>query len=339
MSIAKAIHHPFATGALPLPPAGAGFILNAEADSALPPGLRGLVAVTGFKPAHDTLAAAGFRVEKALPPGDYQTGLCLMTKHKAQSLAAIAQAWNALPVGGRLVCCGDNDTGVASLMKAVKDNLGEIESLSKHHARVFWLTKPDGPAPAILAQWQAEGQPRLVTATGFIAGPGMHGWNKIDVGSRLLADQFPGAIRGRVADLGAGWGYLSSALLRSGAKVAGLDLFEADAASLAAAEANLAPLSGGSTVLKYHWADVTAGLPRGRFDVIITNPPFHTGKATDVTLGSQFIARAAEGLASGGTLLLVANKHLPYEAVFDQHFKSRRTVAEADGFKVIEGKR
>lgn len=339
MSIAKAIHHPFTTRQLPLPPPGTGFILNAEADSGLSPDLLGLICVTGFKPAHDALTAAGFRVAQNLPAGDYQTGLCLMTKHKAQSLAAIARAWAALPVGGLLVCSGDNDTGVTSLMKATKDALGAIDSLSKYHSRVFWLTKADGPAPAILSDWLAGGETRPVAATGFIAGPGMHGWNKVDVGSRLLAAQFPGSIRGRVADLGAGWGYLSAALLRSGAKVAGLDLYEADAASLAAAQANLAALDGGATVLKYHWADVTAGLPRGRFDVIITNPPFHAGKATDVTLGSQFITRAAEGLASGGTLLLVANKHLPYEAVFDQHFKSRRTVAEGDGFKVIEGKR
>ncbi|MFV3076477.1 class I SAM-dependent methyltransferase [Niveispirillum fermenti] len=339
MSIAKAIHHPFATGLLPLPARGTGFILNAGADSALSPDLRPLICVTGFKPAHDALVQAGFQVVRDLPAGPYRTGLCLMTKHKAESLAAMAQAWEALEPGGLLVCCGDNDTGVASLMKAARQAFGEMENLSKHHARVFWTVKQAGPPPAILAEWQEGATVRRVEATGFMAGPGMHGWNKVDAGSRLLATQFPGAIRGRVADLGAGWGYLSAELLRAGpGRVAGLDLYEADAASLAAAATNVAPLAGG-TVLKYHWADVTAGLPRGRFDWIITNPPFHAGKATDVTLGSQFIIRAAEALGTGGTLLLVANKHLPYEAVFDGHFKSRRTVAEAEGFKVIEGRK
>lgn len=337
MSIAKALHHPFAAGMLPLPVSG--FILNVQADAELPPGLRALTCVTGFKPAHEALTQAGFRVVQTLADGDYQAGLCLMTKHKAESLASIAQAWDALPVGGLLVCSGDNDTGVTSLMKAVKEAFGEVESLSKYHARVFWWRKGAGEAPAVLADWRAGAAVRPVAATGFTAGPGMHGWNKIDIGSRLLATQFPGAIRGRVADLGAGWGYLSAELLRAApGRITGLDLYEADAASLAAAAVNVAPLAGG-TVLKYHWADVTAGLPRGRFDWVITNPPFHTGKATDVTLGSQFITRAAEALGSGGTLLLVANKHLPYEAVVDKHFKSRRTVAEADGFKVIEGKR
>lgn len=337
MSIAKALHYPFAAGLLPLP--SAGFILNAQADPDLPSGLAGLTCVTGFKPAHDTLTRAGFRVAQTLAQGDYPAGLCLMTKHKAESLASIAQAWEALPEDGLLVCAGDNDTGVTSLMKAVKDALGEIESLSKYHARVFWLRKAGGPEPAVLAEWRAAGGVRPVAVTGFTAGPGMHGWNKIDLGSRLLAAQFPGAIRGRVADLGAGWGYLSVALLRAApGRITGLDLYEADAASLAAAAVNVAPQAG-DTVLKYHWADVTAGLPRGRFDFVITNPPFHAGKATDVTLGSQFIARAAEALGSGGTMLLVANKHLPYEGVVEQHFKSRRTLAEADGFKVIEGKR
>lgn len=337
MSIAKALHYPFAAGMLPLP--ARGFILNVQADPELPSALHAFTCVTGFKPAHDTLTSAGFTVVQALPDGDWPAGLCLMTKHKAESLASIAQAWAALPVGGLLVCSGDNDTGVTSLMKAVKDTFGDIESLSKYHARVFWLRKGTGPEPTILADWRAGAAVRPVPATGFTAGPGMHGWNKIDIGSRLLAAQFPGAIRGRVADLGAGWGYLSAELLRAApGRITGLDLYEADAASLAAAAVNVAPLAG-ATVLKYHWSDVTAGLPRGRFDWVITNPPFHAGKATDVTLGSQFITRAAEALGTGGTMLLVANKHLPYEAVIEKHFKSRRTVAEADGFKVIEGKR
>ncbi|MBJ7415276.1 MAG: class I SAM-dependent methyltransferase, partial [Niveispirillum sp.] len=130
MSIAKALHHPFAAGMLPLPVSG--FILNVQADAELPPGLRPLTCVTGFKPAHEALTQAGFRVVQTLAEGDYQAGLCLMTKHKAESLASIAQAWDALPVGGLLVCSGDNDTGVTSLMKAVKEAFGEVESLSKY---------------------------------------------------------------------------------------------------------------------------------------------------------------------------------------------------------------
>ena len=53
-------------------------------------------------------------------------------------------------------------------------------------------------------------------------------------------------------------------------------------------------------------------------------------------IGRAFIAAAAEALRPGGRLLLVANRHLPYEAVLDAHFGSVRTLAQQQGFKVIE---
>ena len=45
---------------------------------------------------------------------------------------------------------------------------------------------------------------------------------------------------------------------------------------------------------------------------------------------------AAQSLRPGGRLLLVANRHLPYEATLVQAFGSLRVLAEGGGFKVIE---
>ena len=86
----------------------------------------------------------------------------------------------------------------------------------------------------------------------------------------------------------------------------------------------------------FHWHDVTAGLP-ARCDVIVTNPPFHAqGRADRPDIGRAFIAAAADALQAGGRLWLVANRHLPYEDALGARFASVRTVAQAQGFKVIE---
>ena len=163
--------------------------------------------------------------------------------------------------------------------------------------RSTWYAKKE--MPALLKGWLAGGATRLVPETGFHAGPGMHGWNKIDRGSKLLADHLPGDVRGRIADLGAGWGYLSAMLLKTGRHLKGLDLFEADAAALEAAKLNIQPLAG-ETPVRFHWADVPQGLPRQRYHSVIMNPPFHSGKATDIELGTGFIKQAAHCLEKGG---------------------------------------
>ena len=71
----------------------------------------------------------------------------------------------------------------------------------------------------------------------------------------------------------------------------------------------------------------------------MTNPPFHDGGAEDQALGRIFIARAGEALRPGGTLWLVANAHLSYEAPLRAGFRSVATVAQADGYRVYEARR
>ena len=112
-----------------------------------------------------------------------------------------------------------------------------------------------------------------------------------------------------------------------------ISLYEADHAALEAAKIN-APQAA-----DYHWCDLTREAPRGPFDTIIMNPPFHTGRAAEPALGAAFIEAASKALPQGGRLLMVANTRLPYEAVVTQHFRRFSALVERDGFKVLEAVR
>ncbi|WP_163545134.1 methyltransferase, partial [Klebsiella pneumoniae] len=57
-------------------------------------------------------------------------------------------------------------------------------------------------------------------------------------------------------------------------------------------------------------------------DFVVMNPPFHDGGAEDKALGQAFVRRAADLLKPRGTCWLVANRHLPYEAVLAPLFKT-----------------
>jgi 16S rRNA (guanine1207-N2)-methyltransferase len=119
--------------------------------------------------------------------------------------------------------------------------------------------------------------------------------------------------------------------LRRCPKIQRLDLFEADARALACARRNLA---GHDREIAYHWHDVTAGLT-DTYDAIVMNPPFHTGRTTDVDLGRAFIHTAAASLKRGGKLLLVANRQLPYEAALAAAGLSWRITAEDPTYKLL----
>jgi len=65
------------------------------------------------------------------------------------------------------------------------------------------------------------------------------------------------------------------------------------------------------------------------------NPPFHEGKASDQSIGQNFIKTAANSLKSGGALWMVANSQLAYESHLNNLFSEVKKTFEGQGFKVF----
>jgi 16S rRNA (guanine1207-N2)-methyltransferase len=330
--VCHALVLPFDNGLLPFP--ARAFLMRAQPSDAFAAGWRAaLVCEQSFKPAFDALTAAGFNAVPRLE-GRFPAGLLLLTKHKAENRANVARAWSLLQPGGVLVCCGANAIGAASFEREVDKAVGLDGKLSKHQSRVFWLHRADGGMPDALAEWQQAAAPCPVADTGLIARVGCFSPDHADTGSRVLADCFPDTIAGRVADLGAGWGYLGARLLHRFDAITELDSYEAEALALEDARTNLDAIAHAAQ-RSYHWTNVAAGVPEvAPYDWIVSNPPFHDGARADPGIGQAFIAAAWKAIRRRGKFLLVANKHLPYEAELRRHFRDVELLQTAEGFKV-----
>ncbi len=304
-------------------PAGRTLFLGAEPH----PDLRDVIAWQPLKPLADKCVAEEMNISEE-PERDFQTILFLPGKTKAEILAGFARAHDLLSPGGRLLVSLANTAGASRFEKELSKATPLLFSVSKNKCRAFAVSNSEPWDESLLAVWRELSKPRLIPDTTFLVEPGVFSSDHIDPGSSLLATHLPHSLRGNVADLGAGWGYLARMALEKSPKISRIDLFEADSRALSCARKNV---SGNAA---FHWHDVTAGLPE-KYDHIITNPPFHTGQAKDTDLGKAFLTTAANSLRRGGTLHVVANRQLPYEAHLNSLGLRSRTIVETGAYKVM----
>ena len=300
--------------------------------------LTQLVCEQSYKPFADELERGGLQViaDASTLAARYAVVLVLPPRQREEARALFARALSLCDPGGVVVASITNNEGAKSGEADLNQLAGLGGSLTKNHCRVFW-SKPLGAAhdAELLSKWNGLDAPRQILDGRFRSRPGVFAWDRIDPASALLVEHLPADLAGKGADLGAGYGYLSAEVLARSAKVASLELYEAEARALDLARSNLAGSEAQAT-LGYRWHDVTTGVPE-QYDFIVSNPPFHTQSRADrPDVGRRFIAVAAEALKPGGRLYLVANRHLPYEAVLNASFGQVRVLGERDGFKVIE---
>jgi len=326
---------PLREGGLPWPVEGTLFLRARDGWPLHRQPLPGLACEQGFKPDADALQRSGMVLAAADDPRRWPLVLVLPPRQRDEARALLVHAIGRTAPGGRIVACMHNNEGAKSGEADLARLAGPLQTSSKNHCRVFWTAPLHGTIdPDLAAQWRAADAPRSILDGRFTSRPGVFAWDRIDPASALLAGHLPETLAGQGADLGCGYGYLASEVLARCRGVTAFDLYEAQARALELARTNLQAFAA-QVALDFHWHDVTTGLPR-RYDFIVSNPPFHAqGRADRPDIGQRFIAAAADALDPGGQLWLVANRHLPYEAVLDTRFGNMRTVAQRDGFKII----
>lgn len=278
-----------------------------------------LTVVTGFRPDFDAFARQGYAVASATE-GPYAAAIVCLPRAKSDARAVLADAASVVAQGGIIIVDGQKTDGVDSIYKDLRGMVAVSEAISKAHGKIFSFQ-----SGLELAPWAAV--PKTL-GSGFITKPGVFSADGPDRGSALLAAALPPKLPGRVVDLGAGWGYLSHAILaRDG--VTTLDLVEAEESALSCARLNITDPRAA-----FHWADATSFRPAQPVGAVICNPPFHTTRDADPSLGIAFLVAAHRMLAPSGTLYLVANRHLPYDRILATLFREVEAIGGDTAFKL-----
>lgn len=247
----------------------------------------------------------------------------------AERRYVLAQALRVLAPGGRMTAFAPKDRGGLRLKKELEALGCEVGESARRHNRICLVVRPaaiKGLDEAIKA-----GAPRRISENGLWTQPGVFSWDRLDAGTNALLQVLP-EFAGVGADFGSGIGLLALNVLAS-AKVTKLTLVELDHRALEVSKRNVTDPRA-----DFVWGDARQTALKD-LDFVVSNPPFHEGGGEDKTLGQAFIASAAATLRKGGVLWMVANRHLPYEAILGESFAKVRLVAEGGGYKVFEARK
>ncbi|AID26843.1 16S rRNA (guanine(1207)-N(2))-methyltransferase RsmC [Salmonella bongori] len=264
-------------------------------------------------------------VAEASDAVDCDTLIYYWPKNKPEAQFQLMNILSLMPIGCDIFVVGENRSGVRSAEQMLADYapLNKVDSARRcglYHGR---LEKQ--PLFSLEKYWDEYSIGDLTIKTL----PGVFSRDGLDVGSQLLLSTLTPHTKGKVLDVGCGAGVLSVVLSSHSPKVR-LTLCDVSAPAVEASRATLAANGlEGEVFASNVFSEV-----KGRFDMIISNPPFHDGMQTSLDAAQTLIRGAVRHLNSGGELRIVANAFLPYPQVLDETFGFHEVIAQTGRFKV-----
>ena len=263
-------------------------------------------------------ACVVLRIPKQLPYFEYQ----------------LAQLSGQLPAGATVLAAGMDKHLSPRTASLLEHYIGPTQRhRGRRKARLFQAVKDPGigslPAPDMCCYFCDTLQAQLC------AMPNVFSREKLDGGSRLLLQQL--AVLPpveRLVDLACGNGVLGLAAFKM--QLAGQVLCcDESAMAVASAQHNARQLFPtefehfeflhGDGLLDYRGAAA---------QLVLCNPPFHSQHTVDEYVGRRLLAQCSEHLAAGGSLCLVANRHLDYRATLRRGFDRVDKLAGDSKFTV-----
>lgn len=311
----------------------------------MPKALATITAITNRIDVATALRAQGWQAELS----DYATQaredhsvpaiFLRIPKEKAQAHYLINSAKRLLQPQGVLFLAGQKQEGIKGFIDRAATLAGSSADSWKSDKQT-WAAKIAFPADHSCPALDDKEYTKLRLTPQdehfhFFSKPGIFGWDKIDQGSALLIEHLPALVSDRltpatrILDLGCGYGYLSLHAAR---------LLDRPVTST---DNNITAVHACQHNFEHYQipadcrVDDCAANILECFELVICNPPFHSGFGVQNDLTDRFLASAAKHLKADGCAVFVTNLHIPIERKAAAHFKQCDTPITTQHFKLV----
>jgi 16S rRNA (guanine1207-N2)-methyltransferase len=264
-----------------------------------------------------------------------------MPKSKQQLSMLIDNASYLVKKSGTVLVVGENKAGIKSVPKLLEKIGTQVNKIdSAKHCGLYAVTVIEPVANfkindyALVHKYDINEYSMQVYSL-----PGVFGHKQLDPGTAILLEQLTSAslakTRGHIYDFACGTGIIGCYLAKAITKTKKVTMSDISAlatycseqtARLNEVEVEIIACSG----VAQH---------ERKFDMIVSNPPFHEGLQQDYSITDNFIKQAFSRSHQYASITIVANRFLPYPDILDAVYKGFTEVAASSKFRVYGAKK
>jgi len=238
-----------------------------------------------------------------------------------------------LLVGAKIILVGEKKGGVQSSPKLAQHFLLNCQKIdAARHCLVFaGIVNPQSLTEHFnIDDWFKNYQINVDDVELTIASlPGVFSQKKLDIGTALLISNLPETMHGKVLDFGCGAGVISCFIGKK-FPTTQLSLLDVSALAITSAKRTLA-LNGLSGDI---FASNCLSNIIGKYQHIVSNPPFHQGTKTNYRASEDFLKGIKLHIAPRGNITIVANSFLQYLPIMQQHIGTTKSLINKQGFSI-----
>ncbi len=257
-----------------------------------------------------------------------------LPKSKAFINMTLALVSGMVEEGGTIILAGTNDAGIRSAKPAFEKYVGPVsEKIVGNHSALYVGKNARLGADKKIEDFLSFSPLAAAEVTIDVANlAGVFSAGELDEGTKLLLENIP-YDKKTILDIGCGAGVIGSIYKKKNPKS---DVTMSDQSKLAVI-ASKRTLERNSLEAKVIESNVFEKI-EGSFDLILCNPPFHTGIATDYSFIEVFARGAKKHLNKGGGVYVVANSFLPYKETLEKHIGPTEMIVDTKKFRVYRSR-